>query len=109
MYEVDYYIHGAQSERNSIKELLLTTTLSMGGSTDDESNLNIPLGLVMKVLADDEMHSGMIRGINTQDPTCIVLRVVTKDCFILHDALLDCFRDIKIEVDEDVENVPWPF
>ena len=59
MYEVDYYIHGAQSQRNSIKELLLTTTLSMGGSTDDESNLNIPLGLVMKVLTDDEMHSGM--------------------------------------------------
>ena len=28
MYEVDYYIHGAQSQRNSIKELLLTTTLS---------------------------------------------------------------------------------
>ena len=60
MYEVDYYIHGAQSQRNSIKELLLTTTLSMGGNTDDESDLNIPLGLVMKVLADDEMHSGMM-------------------------------------------------
>ena len=42
MYEVDYYIHGAQSQRNSIKELLLTTTLSMGGSTDNESDLNIP-------------------------------------------------------------------
>ena len=57
MYEVDYYIHGAQSQRNLIKELLLTTTLNIGGNADDESNLNIPLGLVMKVLTDDEMHS----------------------------------------------------
>jgi hypothetical protein len=28
----------------------------------------------------------------------------------LYDALLQCFDDIEIEVDEDVENMmPWPF
>ena len=27
----------------------------------------------------------------------------------LRDALLECFDDIDIEVDEDVADVPWPF
>jgi hypothetical protein len=27
----------------------------------------------------------------------------------LYDALLECFDEIEIEVDEDVEDVPWPF
>jgi hypothetical protein len=27
----------------------------------------------------------------------------------LRDALLECFDDIDIEVDEDVADVPWPY
>lgn len=105
MYEVDYYIHGAQSQRDAIKEMLLAIARSMGGQTDVESGLNIPLGLVMKVLTGDDKHQGLLKGIDTQDPTCIVLRIMIKDCFILHDALLECFKDIDIEIDEDVEDV----
>jgi hypothetical protein len=51
-------------------------------------------------------------GLNTEDPECVVVRVELPDAsalVTLRDALLECFDDIDIEVDEDVADVPWPF
>ena len=81
----------------------------IGCNTDDESNLNIPLGAVMQLLTGDSMHVGLLVGMNTEDPECVVLRIENKDILIVYDALLQCFSTIDIEVDEDVEDVPWPF
>ena len=82
----------------------------IGVDTTDESALNIPMGMVMEVLVDDSMHLGLLIGLNTEDPECVVVRVEMKDELELRDALLQCFPGIDIEVDEDVEDmVPWPF
>lgn len=54
----------------------------------------------------------MLVGLNTEDPDCVVVRVELPGAsalVTLRDALLECFDDIDIEVDEDVADVPWPF
>ncbi|MDY5762454.1 MAG: hypothetical protein SPK31_05070 [Alloprevotella sp.] len=72
--------------------------------------MNIPIGILMDVLVGDSMHIGLLIGLNTEDPECVVMRVEMKDEQELRDALLQCFPGIDIEVDEDVEDmVPWPF
>ena len=64
----------------------------------------------MEVLVGDSIHLGLLIGLNTEDPECVVVRVDMKDELELRDALLQCFPCIDIEVDEDVEDmVPWPF
>ena len=84
----------------------------IGVDTTDESALNIPMGMVMNVLVGDGMHLGLLIGLNTEDPECVVMRVAMPDApslMTLYGALNQCYNDIEIEVDEDVENVPWPY
>jgi hypothetical protein len=82
----------------------------IGVDTTEESALNIPMGMVMEILVGESMHLGLLIGLNTEDPECVVMRVEMKDELELRDALLQCFLGIDIEVDEDVEGmVPWPF
>ena len=72
--------------------------------TADESALNIPIGMVMDVLVGDPMHLGLLVGLNTEDPECVVVRIELPDASALvtmRDALLECFDGIDIEVDAD--------
>ena len=110
MVQSDLYIHGPQAQRHAIVQMLMGIAQRMGIDTADESALNIPMGMVMEVLVGDGMHIGLLIGLNTEDPECVVMRVEMKDDLELRDALLQCFPGIDIEVDEDVEGmVPWPF
>lgn len=110
MGQSDLYIHGAEPQRMAIVKMVMRIAERIGVDTTDESALNIPMGRVMEVLVDDSMHLGLLIGLNTEDPGCVVMRVEMKDELELRDALLQCFPGIDIEVDEDVENmVPWPF
>ena len=109
MLKSDFYIQGPEEQLNAIKKMLLTTAEMMGGQTEDESALYIPVGLVMQVLVGDGMHLGVIVGMNTEDPYCVVLRIEMDDELVLRDALLECFNGIEIEVVEDVYDEPWPF
>ena len=94
----------------AIVKMVMRIAERIGVDTTDESTLNIPMGMVMEVLVDDSMHLGLLIGLNTEDPECVVMRVEMKDELELRDALLQCFPGIDIEVDEDVEGmVPWPF
>ena len=94
----------------AIVKMVMRIAERIGVDTTDESTLNIPMGMVMEVLVDDSMHLGLLIGLNTEDPECVVMRVEMKDELELRDALLQCFPGIDIEVDEDVEDmVPWPF
>ena len=47
--------------------------------------------------------------IHGSNPQCVVLRVECNDIVDVYEALLQCFDGTEIEVDEDVEDVPWPF
>lgn len=98
-----------EEQLDAIKKMLLLTAKNMGGQTEDESALYIPAGLVMQVLVGDPMHLGVLTGMNTEDPCCVVLRVEMNDELVLHNALLECFKSIEIEVVEDVDDEPWPF
>ena len=112
MVQSDLYIHGPQAQRHAIVQMLMGITQRIGIDTSDESALNIPIGIVMDVLIGDSMHTGSLVGINTEDPECVVMRVampVAPSLMTLYDALNQCYNDIEIEVDEDVENVPWPY
>ncbi len=110
MVQSDLYIHGPLAQRMAIVKMVMRIAERIGVDTTDESALNIPMGMVMEVLVDDSMHLGLLIGLNTEDPECVVMRVEMKDELELRDALLQCFPGIDIEVDEDVEDmVPWPF
>lgn len=112
MVQSDLYIHGASPQRMAIVKMVMSIAERIGIDTADESALNIPIGMVMEVLVGDPMHLGLLVGLNTEDPECVVVRVELPDAsalVTLRDALLECFDDIDIEVDEDVADVPWPF
>ena len=112
MVQSDLYIHGAEPQRMTIVQMVMRIAERIGIDTADESALNIPIGMVMEVLVGDPMHLGLLVGLNTEDPECVVVRVELPDAsalVTLRDALLECFDDIDIEVDEDVADVPWPF
>ena len=109
MVQSDLYIHGAETQRMAIVKMVMSIAERI--DTADESALNIPIGMVMDVLVGDPMHLGLLVGLNTEDPECVVVRVELPDAsalVTLRDALLECFDDIDIEVDEDVADVPWP-
>jgi hypothetical protein len=108
-FSQELYIQGLEEQLNAIKNMLYLTANNMGGQTEDESALYIPVGLVMQVLVGDGMHLGVIVGMNTEDPYCVVLRIEMDDELVLRDALLECFKGIEIEVVEDVYDEPWPF
>ena len=109
MGQSDLYIHGTDLQLKGIKTMMMKLAEQIGCTTDDESALNIPLGAVMKLLIGDSMHLGLLVGMNTEDPECVVLRVECKDIMPVYEAMLECFTGIDIEVDEDVEDVPWAF
>ena len=106
------YIRGAESQRTTIVQMVKKIAERIGVATTDESALNIPIGMVMNVLVGDALHLGLLVGLNTEDPECVVMRVELPNAtalMALYDALLECFNKVEIEVDEDVEDVPWPF
>ena len=108
--ESDLYIRGDESQRTALMQMVMTIAKRIGVATTDESALNFPIGMVMNVLVGDAMHLGLLVGLNTEDPECVVMRVELPNAtalMTLYDALLECFDEI--EVDEDVEDVPWPF
>ncbi len=108
----DLYIRGTKSQRHAIVQMVMMIAERIGVATTDESALNIPIGMVMNMLVGDALHLGLLVGLSTEDPECVVLRVELPDAtalMTLYDALLECFNEIEIEVDEDVEDVPWPF
>ena len=108
----DLYIRGYESQRTAIVKMVMTIAKRIGVATADESALNIPIGTVMNVVVADAMHLGLLVGLNTEDPECVVMRVELPNAtalMMLYDALLECFNEIEIEVDEDVEDVSWPF
>lgn len=113
MVQSDLYIHGPQAQRHAIVQMVMGIAERIGIDTFDESALNIPIGMVMDVLIGDSMHTGSLVGINTEDPECVVMRVAMPDApslMTLYDALNQCYNDIEIVVDEDVEDmVPWPY
>ena len=112
MVQSDLYIHGPQTHRDAIVQMVMEIAEKIGVDTTRESDLNIPMGMVMEVLVGDSMHTGSLIGLNTEDSECVVMRVAMPDApslMTLYDALLQCFNDIEIEVDEDVEDVPWPY
>ena len=113
MVQSDLYIHGAEPQRMAIVKMVMGIAERIGVATTGESNLNIPIGTVMDVLIGDSMHTGSLVGINTEDSECVVMRVAMPDApslMTLYDALNQCYNDIELEVDEDVENmVPWPY
>ena len=106
------YIRGAESQRTAIVQMVMKIAERIGVTTTEESALNIPIGLVINVFVGDAMHLGLLVGLNTEDPECVVVRVELPNAtalMTLYDALLECFNEVEIEVDEDVEDVPWPF
>ena len=108
----DLYIRGAESQRTALLQMVMKIAERIGVPTTEESALNIPSGMVMEVLVGDAMHLGLLVGLNTEDPECVVMRVELPNAtalMTLYDALLECFNEIEIEVDEDVADVPWPF
>ena len=112
MVQSDLYIRGSVTQRHAIVQMVMRIAERIGVATTGESNLNIPIGTVMDVLIGDSMHTGLLVGINTEDSECVVMRVSIPDApllMTLYDALNQCYNDIEIEVDEDVENVPWPY
>ncbi len=112
MVQSDLYIHGPQAQRDAIVQMVMAIAKRIGVDTTRESDLNIPMGMVMEVLVGDSMHTGSLVGINTEDSECVVMRVAMPDApslMTLYGALNQCYNDIEIEVDEDVEDVPWPY
>ena len=109
MTKSDLYVHGSSQQLETIKKTVVTIAQHAGCNTADESCMNVPLGLVMQVLVGDASHPGLLIGMNTEDPQCVVLRVECNDIVDVYEALQQCFDGTEIEVDEDVEDVPWPF
>ena len=109
MVKSDLYIRGTYTGLNNIKTMVMSLAQRAGCDTTDESNLCIPLGIVMQFLIGDSMHIGLLIGMNSEDPECLVLRIETMHIEDVYNALLQCFTTLEIEVDEDVEDVPWPF
>lgn len=108
----DLYIRGAESQRTALVQMVMKIAECIGVATTDESALNIPIGMVMEVLVGDAMQLGLLVGLNTEDLECVVMRVELPNAtalMTLYDALLECFNEVDIEVDEDVADVPWPF
>ena len=108
----DLYLRGAESQRTALVQMVKKIAERIGVPTTEESALNIPIGMVMEVLVGDAVHLGLLVGLNTEDPECVVMRVELPNAtalMTLYDALLECFNEIDIEVDEDVADVPWPF
>ena len=108
----DLYIRGAESQRRALVQMVMKIAERICVATTDESALNIPIGMVMEVLVGDAVHLGLLVGLNTEDSQCVVMRVELPNAtalMTLYDALLECFNEVDIEVDEDVEDVPWPF
>ena len=108
----DLYIRGDESQRTAIVKMVMKIAERIGVATADESALNIPIGMVMNALVGDALHLGLLVGLKTEDPECVVMRVELPNAtalMTLYDALLECFDEIDIEVDEDVADVPWPF
>ena len=108
----DLYIRGAESQRTALVQMVKKIAERIGVPTTEESALNIPIGMVMEVLVGDAVHLGLLVGLNTEDPECVVMRVELPNAtalMMLYDALLECFNEIDIEVDEDVADVSWPF
>ena len=102
MVQSDLYIHGTEPQRMAIVQMVMRIAERI--DTADESALNIPIGMVMEVLVGDPMHLGLLVGLNTEDPGCVVVRVELPDAsalVTLRDALLECFDGIDIEVDAD--------
>lgn len=112
MVQSDFYIHSPKAHRDAIVQMMMGIAEKTVVDITRESDLNIPMGMVMEVLVGDSMHTGSLVGINTEDSECVVMRVAMPDTpslMTLYDALNQCYNDIEIEVDEDVENVPWPY
>ena len=109
MTKSDLYIHGSNPQLEAIKKTIATIAQHAGCNTSDASCMNIPLSLVMQVLIGEASQPGLLIGMNTEDPQCVVLRVECNDIVDVYEALLECFSGIEIEIDEDVEDVPWPF
>ena len=109
MVKSDLYIHGTEEQLKAIKTMVLGLAQHIGCTTNDESELNIPMGMVMQLLIGDPMHLGLLIGMNTEDPYCVVLRIECQGIEVVYEALLECFDGVDIEVDEDVDDVPWPF
>ena len=112
MVQSDLYIHGAEPQRMAIVKMVMRIAERIGIDIADESAQNIPIGMVMDVLVGDSLHTGSLVGINTEDSECVVMRVAMPDApslMTLYGALNQCYNVIEIEVDEDVENVPWPY
>lgn len=110
--ESDLYIRGDESQRTVLMQMVMTIAKRIGVATTEESALNIPIGMVMNVLVGDAMHLGLLVGLSTEDPECVVVRVELPNAtalMTLYDALLECFDEIEIEVDEGVADMPWPF
>ena len=102
MVQSDLYIHGTEPQRMAIVKMVMRIAERI--DTADESALNIPIGMVMEVLVSDPIHLGLLVGLNTEDPECVVVRVELPDAsalVTLRDALLECFDGIDIEVDAD--------
>jgi hypothetical protein len=109
MTKYDLYIRGNEPGLDAIKQLVTGIAERTGSLTGDKSKMNIPIGIVMLVLTGDAQHLGLLIGMNTEDSYCVVLRIECEDIMPLHDALIECFGCIDIEMDEDVDDVPWPF
>ena len=109
MTKSDLYVHGSSQQLETIKKTVVTIAQHAGCNTADESCMNVPLGLVMQMLVGNPSHPGLLIGMNTEDPQCVVLRVECNNVVDVYEALLQCFEGTEIEVDEDVEDVPLPF
>ena len=96
-------------QRDGIVGMVKGLARCIGVKTDLESALNIPLGVLMQTLVGDSIYPGLLVGMNTEDPECVVLRIENPDIIPVYEALLECFNGIEIEVDEDVEDISWPF
>ena len=105
----DLYIHGTGEQLGTISKMMMGLAEQLGIATDNESNMNIPLGQLMRLLIGDSFHLGLVVGMNTEDPCCVVLRIESQDIVPVYEALLECFNGIEVEVDEDTGDVPWPF
>ena len=105
----DLYIQGTDAQLQAIKSMVLGLAKNIGCDTSDESALNIPMSMVMQLLTGDPMHRGLLVGMNTEDPYCVVLRIEYDGIETIYESLLECFVGLDIEVVEDVEDEPWPF
>ena len=79
MVQSGLYIHGTEPQRMAIVKMVMSIAERIGIDTADESALNIPIGMVMDVLVGDPMHLGLLIGLNTEVPECMVVRVEMKD------------------------------